>query len=129
MIVPVLKWERLEGVEEMHFVVAVFCFRHLGTPSLVFSQATYSTNLMFITISIAHGCSQGACSLLPPPQAHLAMQETEETQVRSLGGEDRLEEGMATHSSILALRIPRDRGGWQSLDSPYRPWGHRVRHI
>ena len=29
-----------------------------------------------------------------------------ETQVRSLGWEDTLEEGMATHSSILAWRIP-----------------------
>ena len=29
------------------------------------------------------------------------MQETEETKVRSLGQEDTLEEGMATHSSIL----------------------------
>ena len=30
----------------------------------------------------------------------------QETQVRSLGWEDPLEEGMATHSSILAWRIP-----------------------
>ena len=30
----------------------------------------------------------------------------QETQVRSLGGEDPLEEGMATHSGILAWRIP-----------------------
>jgi len=29
-----------------------------------------------------------------------------ETQVQSLGGEDHLEKGMATHSSILAWRIP-----------------------
>ena len=36
----------------------------------------------------------------------LAMQETQETQVQSLGREDPLEEGMATHSSILASRIP-----------------------
>ena len=34
-----------------------------------------------------------------------AVQETQET-VGSLGGEDPLEEGMATHSSILAWRIP-----------------------
>ena len=31
-----------------------------------------------------------------------AIQETQEVQVRSLGPEDPLEEGMATHSSILA---------------------------
>ena len=29
-----------------------------------------------------------------------------ETQVQSLGGEDRLEKGMATHSSILTWKIP-----------------------
>ena len=34
------------------------------------------------------------------------MQETKETQAQSLGREDPLEEGMATHSSILAWRIP-----------------------
>ena len=31
----------------------------------------------------------------------------QETQVQSLGQEDPLEKGMATHSSILAWRIPR----------------------
>ena len=34
------------------------------------------------------------------------MQEPQEMQVQSLGREDPLEEGMATHSSILAWRIP-----------------------
>ena len=43
----------------------------------------------------------------------------QETQVRSLGQEDPLEEGMATHSSILAWRIPwtEEPGGLCS------PWG------
>ena len=36
------------------------------------------------------------------------------TQVRCLFWEDPLEEGMATHSSILAWRIPMDRGAWQA---------------
>ena len=35
-----------------------------------------------------------------------------ETWVRPLGWEDPLEEGMATHSSILAWRIPMDKGAW-----------------
>ena len=41
----------------------------------------------------------------------------QETQVRSLGRKDLLEEGMATYSSILAWRIPRteEPGGLQSL--------------
>ena len=37
-----------------------------------------------------------------------------ETWVRSLGWEDPLEEGMATHSSIFAWRIPMDRGAWRA---------------
>ena len=38
-----------------------------------------------------------------------AMQETQEMQVQFLGWEETLEEGMATHSSILAWRIPRTK--------------------
>ena len=54
----------------------------------------------------------------------LAMQETQEMQVWSLGPEDPLEEGMATHSSILAWRFPwtEDPGGLQSRGL------QRVRH-
>ena len=52
------------------------------------------------------------------------MQEMQETQVRSLSWEDPLEEGMATHSSILAWRIPwtEEPGGLQSMGL------QRVRH-
>ena len=48
----------------------------------------------------------------------------QETQLRSLGWEDPLEEGMATHSSILVWRIPwtEEPGGLQSI------WLQRVRH-
>ena len=37
-----------------------------------------------------------------------------ETWVQFLGWGDPLEEGMVTHSSILAWRIPLDRGSWQA---------------
>ena len=49
---------------------------------------------------------------------------TRETWVQSLGWEDPLEKGMATHSSILAWRIPRteDSGRLQSMES------QRIRH-
>ena len=48
----------------------------------------------------------------------------QETLLRSLGWQDPLEKEMATHSSILAWRIPMDRepGGLQSMGS------QRVRH-
>ena len=53
-----------------------------------------------------------------------AMQEMQETWVQSLGQEDSLEGGMATHSSILAWRIPwtEKPGGLQSMGL------QRVRH-
>ena len=43
----------------------------------------------------------------------------QETQVQSLGGEDPLAEGMATHSSILAWKIPwtEEPGGLQFVGS------------
>ena len=37
------------------------------------------------------------------------------TWIRSLGWEDPLKKGMATHFSILAWRIPMDRGSWKEL--------------
>ena len=62
----------------------------------------------------------------------------QETWVQSLGWEDPLEEGLATHSSILAWRIPMDRGAWQApvflpVENPrgersvvgYSPWSHK----
>ena len=53
-----------------------------------------------------------------------AMQETQGMQVQSLGGEDPLEVGVGTHSSILARRFPwtEEPGGLQSTG-----W-QRVRH-
>ena len=44
-----------------------------------------------------------------------------ETQVRSLGKEDPLEEVMATHSSILAWRIP-----WTEETGELQSRGHKV---
>ena len=40
--------------------------------------------------------------------------------VRSLGGEDPQEKAMATHSSILAWKIP-----WKEKLVGYSPWGHK----
>ena len=41
---------------------------------------------------------------------------SDHSPVQSLGWEDPLKEGMATHSSILALSIPMDRGAWLAID-------------
>ena len=45
----------------------------------------------------------------------------QETQVQSLGQEDPLEKEMATHSSILAWRIP-----WTEEPGGYTPWNCKV---
>ena len=52
------------------------------------------------------------------------MEKMQETWVPSLGQEDPLEKGMATHSHILAWKIPwtEEPGGLQSMGS------QRVRH-
>ena len=49
------------------------------------------------------------------------MQKTQKTRVQSLGWENPLEKGMATHSGVLAWEIPwtEEPGGL------YSPWGHK----
>ena len=44
----------------------------------------------------------------------------QETRVRFMGWEGPLEKEMATHSSILACRIP-----WTEEPAGYSPWGHK----
>ena len=60
---------------------------------------------------------------------------TWETWVQSLGWEDLLEKGMATHSSILAWRIPMDRGAWWATvhgvsksQTQVSDWAHTSSH-
>ena len=64
---------------------------------------------------------------------------TPETGVPSPGWEDPLEKEMATHSSILAWKVPMDRGAWWAavhgvtksqtpLSTCVRTHTHRVRH-
>ena len=58
------------------------------------------------------------------PQTGKTLTAMRETWVQSLGQEDPLEEGMATHSSILAWRIP-----WtEELDGPRSTGSQRVGH-
>ena len=66
----------------------------------------------YLTIKRSEGFSDGSASS--------ASQKTQEIWVRSLSREDPLEKEMATHSSILAWRIPwtEEPGGLQSMGSP-----------
>ena len=53
-------------------------------------------------------------SRLLTPVKMAVIKKSTETWVLSLGWEDPLEEGMATYSSIVAWRIPTDRGAWRT---------------
>ena len=57
------------------------------------------------------------------------MQETEEMQVRYLGQEEPLDEGTAPHSSILAWRIPMDRGAWRATVQWVAQSGTRLKRL
>ena len=79
---------------------------------MVSTMLNLQSPLAFVNHYLKVGASQVAQQLNNLP----AMQET---QVQSLGQEDALEDGMATHSSILAWRIPwtEEPGGLQAMES------------
>ena len=61
----------------------------------------------------------GGCNVKSGPRwLRQDLSAMQETWVQSLGWEDALEKGMATHSSILAWRIP-----WTEEPGSYSPWG------
>ena len=80
---------------------------------------TFSISDVLLDYSKSVGFPNGSAVKNPP-----AMQEMKETWARPLGQEDPLEEGMATHSSILAWIIP-----WPGKPGMLRSMGlQRVRH-
>ena len=64
--------------------------------------------------------SRAPCWGFPGDSDSKELPEMQEPWVRSLSQEDPLEEGMATHSGILAWRIP-----WTEEPGAYCPWGHK----
>ena len=70
-----------------------------------FPWTVFHLNVTYLSPVLGFPCGSAVNN---PPEA----QEMQETQVYPLDWEDPLEESMATHSSILAWRIPMDRGAW-----------------
>ena len=70
--------------------------------------------------NVTAGYYLGGAFLVAQMVKHLPTMQ--ETQVQSLGQEDPLEKGMATHSSVLARRIPwiKELGGLQACDQKER---------
>ena len=83
---------------------------------------------MSITQMVACKCVEGL-PRCPSSEEYLPMQEAQEMQVQSLGGEDPLEKEMETHLSNPAWRIPQTKqpGGLPSIGSPSRTQGTHAR--
>ena len=81
----------------------------LGALSLPVWTCFYRNSLFSTTPFIPTERTFFPCYIDKQPYKPPAVQEI---RVRSLGREDPLEKGMATHSCILAWRIPMDRGAW-----------------
>ena len=84
-------------------------------PNLPYSK-NHRVQALKIQIPMSFWASLVAQSVKNPPAIR-------ETWVWSLGWQDPWEKGMATHSSILAWKIP-----WVRSLVGYSPWGHKVRH-
>ena len=83
----------------------------------LFSAALGSTSNIMLIFKWVWLLKRGLASLVAQRVKHLPA--VQETWVRSLGWEDPLEKKMATHSSILAWRIPwtEEPGGLESMGS------------
>ena len=102
-----------------------FCHRLLLLPSIFSSIMVFSSEHLIasggqtIRTSFSINPSNGYSELISLAQRLKCLPAMRETWVRSLGREDPLEKEMATHSSILAWRIPwmEEPGGLQSMGS------------
>ena len=77
------------------------CYKPHRSKQLCSHTLVYFVYLCKCFCKVKWGFPSGSEVKNPP-----AMQESQETEVPSLSQEDPLEEGMATHSSILAWKIP-----------------------
>ena len=87
---------------------------YLATPFLLANKTDYTCGLLTLNIiscpgfPFFHLLGTGCILLFQYLEG-----EKKETWIQPLGWEDPLEEGMETHSSILAWKIPMDRRAWQ----------------
>ena len=110
-----IKFKKKETIEKKRFIVGSLLegedfFRR---QEMFYFLSLFLKNLLILHWSIADYRASLMARTKNPPAMW-------ETWVLSLGWEDPLEEGMATHSSILAWRI-----SWTEEPEGYSPWGHK----
>ena len=116
----------LEKEMATHFSVLAWRIPGMGEPGGLPSMGSHRVRHHWSDLAVvAAAASMWAVKNLP------VTQESQEMWIRTLGWEDSLEEGMATHSSILAWRIPwtEDPGGLQFTESQRvrRDWATNIR--
>ena len=86
----------------------------LGEFKIFFDLLNHFPKWLYRFIATPEACDSFSCTISSPLVAQMVnnLPAMQETWVPSLGWQNPLEEGMATHSSILAWRIPMDRGAW-----------------
>ena len=98
-------WETVKDREAWHTAVH-------GVTNNQTLLSNWTTKNSLTALVIRECRLKARASLVAQTVKHLpAMRET---WVQSLGQEDPLQEGMAAHPSILAWRIPMDRGAWRA---------------
>ena len=101
------KWDGTDASENSLQLFQLLMPHHMAQPSSVFNPRAKQACVPLPSL----GFAGGSVAQNPPAK--------QETQLQSLGREDPLEKEMATHSSILAWRIPwiKEPGGLQFMGS------------
>ena len=118
----------------------IWYLRNKTWPALLYGRNQHNIIRIFFLIFLKTDKTKTDSEIrrMGPPRQHSGKESTcqyrrQETWVQSLGREDPLEEGMATHSSILAWRSPwtEEPGGLQSigLQRVRRDWETEHAHI
>ena len=101
-----------------HMVFAFLCLTYFMKHNALKALSMFLDKCYFFLIT-----KRFAIVGFPGSSAGKESSAMQETLIRFLGWEDPLEEVMATHSSILAWRIPIDRGAWQAtVDGVAKYW-------
>ena len=116
----VVNCPKLDGLNQQLFICLLFCFWQPGLPyTCVVSYQPYVGSLVWQSASLV-------------AQKVKDLPAIQETWVWTLGWEDPLKKGMATHSSILTWRIHMYRGAWQATahgsQSRYNWAKHSTQH-
>ena len=117
------------GTRKLFWVINIFAIFTVVMVSQVYTyvgtcQIVHCTYVEFTLAIKPREALKAASQVVLVAKNPPSVEETYESRVQSLGREDPLEEGLATHSSIFAWRIPwtEEPGGLQSIALQSQTW-------